>query len=117
MRRQATAPVSDLTLDVDARERRSSRAFEPLSGFGSQEHDGAIVVLEEVLALVVDNELCRFNVRFEVELLGNKAEGHSLLVSRVELATRTRKDGGDGRLTPCRYCTEQRDALGRQTYP
>jgi hypothetical protein len=64
-----------------------------LARFGSQEQDVAVAVLEEVLAAMVENELRRFDVGFEVELLGNESQWHVLFVTKAELADSMR--GGE----------------------
>lgn len=84
VRQSKTGATSDLALDVDAREGLGTRALKALASLRRQEYDGAVAVLEEILAAVVKNELRRFDIRFEIQLFSNEAQRHILLVSVAE---------------------------------
>ena len=73
--------TSYLPFDVDAGKGRGATGFEPLAGFGCEKHNGSFAVLEEVLAVMVEDELRGLDVRLKVELLGDKTQGHIWLVS------------------------------------
>ncbi len=87
---------SDLPLDVDAGKGRGTASLESRAGFGGQENDGAATVLEKVLAVMVQDELRRFDVGLEVEFLCDKAQLHILLVSGAGELASTQGAGEEG---------------------
>ena len=72
----------DLSLDVNAREGCGTWTFEKSAGLARQEYDLALAVLEEALAVMVEDKLCCIGIRLKVQLLSNEAQRHVRFVSK-----------------------------------
>ena len=57
--------ASYLAFDIDPSEGRGPERLKERSGLAAQEADLAITLLEQVLAVEIDNELSRIGIRFE----------------------------------------------------
>ena len=72
--RGRTRRISNLSLNVDSSEGRSSGAFKDVSGFAGQEGDILGAILQQLLALVIDDELSRISIRLEPEFFCDEAQ-------------------------------------------
>lgn len=62
-----------MTLDINPLESGSTGTLEKASGFATQEEDGVAAILQQMLAVMVNDELGCIRIGFEAELFRDES--------------------------------------------